>query len=58
MGTVVNKVQESEEITSFSKHEQLVQGVINAIDERIVTQGSMYFFTIIIWKYLKPFLEI
>ena len=41
MGTVVHKIQELEEITSFSKHEQVVQGVINAIDEKIVTQGSM-----------------
>ena len=41
MGTVVHKIQELEEITGFSKHEQVVQGVINAIDEKIVTQGSM-----------------
>ena len=41
MGTVVHKIQELEEIVGFSKHEQVVQGVINAIDERIVTQGSM-----------------
>jgi len=41
MGTVVHKIQELEEITGFSKHEQVVQGVINAIDEKIVSQGSM-----------------
>jgi len=41
MATVVNKVQELEEIIGFSKHEQVVQGVINAIDDKIVTQGSM-----------------
>ncbi len=41
MVTIFKKVQELEEITSYSKHEQLVNGIINAIDERIVTQGSM-----------------
>jgi len=41
MVTIFNKIQELEDVTSFSKHEQLVNGIINAIDERIVTQGSM-----------------
>ncbi len=41
MVTIFNKIQELEEITSFSKHEQLVNGIINAIDDRIVIQGSM-----------------
>ncbi|MEN0050195.1 MAG: GntR family transcriptional regulator, partial [Bacteroidota bacterium] len=41
MNTVYKKIQELEQITQFSKHEQLVQGIINAIDDKIVTQGSM-----------------
>jgi len=41
MVTIFEKIQELEEITSFSKHEKLVKGIINAIDDRIVTQGSM-----------------
>jgi len=41
MNTVYNKIQELLEVTAYSKHEQIVNGVINAIDERIVIQGSM-----------------
>ncbi|MEM8524333.1 MAG: GntR family transcriptional regulator [Bacteroidota bacterium] len=41
MNTVYHKIQELEEVTRFSKHEQLVQGIINAIEDKIVTQGSM-----------------
>lgn len=41
MVTIFKKIQELEDVTSYSKHEQLVIGIINAIDERIVTQGSM-----------------
>jgi len=41
MNTVYGKIQELEQIIQFSKHEQLVQGIINAIDDKIVTQGSM-----------------
>jgi len=41
MNTVIYKIQELEEVTAYSKHEQIVNGVINAIDERIVIQGSM-----------------
>ena len=41
MNEVYLKIQELEEVTSFSKHEQLVQGIINAIDEKIISQGSM-----------------
>ena len=41
MNTVYQKIQELEEVTGMSKHEQLVHGIINAIDDRIVSQGSM-----------------
>lgn len=41
MVTIIEKIQELKEISSFSKHEKLVKGIINAIDEKIVTQGSM-----------------
>ncbi len=41
MNTVYHKIQELVEVTAYSKHEQIVNGVINAIDERIVIQGSM-----------------
>jgi len=41
MATVFAKIQELEEVVQLSKHEQLVNGIINAIDEKIVVQGSM-----------------
>ena len=41
MNTVYDKILEMEEVVGLSKHEQLVHGIINAIDERIITQGSM-----------------
>ncbi len=41
MNTIFAKIQELEDVASFSKHEQLVQGIINAIDEKIITQGKM-----------------
>jgi len=41
MATVYAKIQELETITQLSKHEQLVNGIINAIDDKIVVQGSM-----------------
>lgn len=41
MTTVYSKVQELENVIQLSKHEQLVQGVINAIEDKVVTQGSM-----------------
>lgn len=41
MITVFDKIQELEEITRLSKHEQLVNGIINAIDEQILVQGNM-----------------
>ncbi|MEM9819466.1 MAG: substrate-binding domain-containing protein [Bacteroidota bacterium] len=41
MITVFDKIQELEDISRLSKHEQLVNGIINAIDERILVQGNM-----------------
>ncbi|ATP57405.1 GntR family transcriptional regulator [Pedobacter ginsengisoli] len=40
MITIFEKIQELEEIPSFSKHEQFVQGIINAIDEKIISKGE------------------
>jgi len=39
--TVFTKIQELEEITSFSKHDQIVNGIINAIDEKILVKGDL-----------------
>lgn len=41
MATVFSKIQELEEINQLSKHEQLVGGIINAIDDKIICEGSM-----------------
>lgn len=38
---VLEKIQELEEVAVFSKHEQLVNGILNAIDEQILVQGTM-----------------
>lgn len=40
MTTIFEKIQDLESIPSYSKHEQFVQGIINAIDERIIAQGA------------------
>lgn len=40
MITIFEKIQELEEIPSYSKHEQFVQGIINAIDEKIISKGE------------------
>jgi DNA-binding transcriptional regulator YhcF (GntR family) len=40
MITIFEKIRELEEIPSYSKHEQFVQGFINAIDERIISKGE------------------
>ncbi|RQO66587.1 GntR family transcriptional regulator [Pedobacter sp. KBW01] len=40
MLTIFEKIQELEEIPSYSKHEQFVQGIINAIDEKIILKGA------------------
>ena len=41
MASVFQKIKELEGVTSFSKHEQLVQGVINAIDEKLIARGEL-----------------
>lgn len=41
MESIYYKIQELEHVAGFSKHEQVVRGVINAIDDKIVSQGSM-----------------
>lgn len=40
MISVFDKIKELEEMPLLSKNEQLVNGIINAIDEKILTQGS------------------
>lgn len=40
MMTVYEKILELEELPSFSKHEQFVNGIINAIDEKIISKGE------------------
>lgn len=36
MGTVFKKIKELEGVSSFSKHDRMVQGIINAIDEKVI----------------------
>ncbi|WP_207534091.1 GntR family transcriptional regulator [Desertivirga arenae] len=36
-----NEIRVLEDVNSFSKHEKLVQGIINAIDQKIVSRGDM-----------------
>jgi DNA-binding transcriptional regulator YhcF (GntR family)/DNA-binding LacI/PurR family transcriptional regulator len=40
MRDLFEKIQELEDIPTYSKHEQLVQGVINAIQEKLLTKGQ------------------
>ncbi|MEL6865612.1 MAG: GntR family transcriptional regulator [Bacteroidota bacterium] len=39
--TIFDKIQELRGLALMSKHEQLVTGIINAINERILVQGNM-----------------
>lgn len=41
MASIFGKIQELEDVAQYSKHEQLVQGVINAINDKLVVQGNM-----------------
>ncbi len=41
MMEVFGKIQELEDVASYSKHDQLVHGIINAINDKVLTQGSM-----------------
>lgn len=36
MGTVFEKIRELEQVPSYSKHDRIVQGVINAISEKVI----------------------
>ncbi|PWG80545.1 GntR family transcriptional regulator [Pararcticibacter amylolyticus] len=36
-----NEIRALEDVNSFSKHEKLVQGIINAIDQKIISRGDM-----------------
>ncbi|PUZ29710.1 GntR family transcriptional regulator [Chitinophaga parva] len=40
MKTIFEKIQELDEMPSYSKHERFVEGIINAIDEKIITVGD------------------
>jgi DNA-binding transcriptional regulator YhcF (GntR family) len=40
MITIYEKILELEEMPAYSKHEQFVNGIINAIDEKIVSKGE------------------
>lgn len=40
MRTVFEKIHELEDMWSYSKHDQFVQGIINSIDEKIVLRGD------------------
>ncbi len=41
MTAFFKKIQELEEFNHLTKHEQLVNGIINAIEEKIIIKGSM-----------------
>jgi DNA-binding LacI/PurR family transcriptional regulator len=41
MKQIIQQIKNLESINSLSKHEQLVQGIINAIDEKVVTKGDL-----------------
>ena len=38
---LINEIKILEEVNSFSKHERLVQGIINAIDQKIISRGDI-----------------
>jgi DNA-binding transcriptional regulator YhcF (GntR family) len=41
MKQIIQQIKDLESISSLSKHEQLVQGIINAIDEKMVSKGDL-----------------
>lgn len=41
MNAIFQKIQELEEVAGYSKHEQLVLGIIDAINDKLIKQGSM-----------------
>lgn len=40
MRSIFEKIHELDQMPSYSKHAQFVQGIINAIDEKIIVQGD------------------
>ena len=40
MKEIIEQIKNIESVNSFSKHEQIVQGIINAIDEKVVAKGD------------------
>lgn len=38
---VLQKIQALQKVPEFSKHEQLVKGILNAIDDQVLVQGAM-----------------
>lgn len=41
MKEIISQIKSLESVNSLSKHEQLVQGIINAIDEKVVVKGDL-----------------
>lgn len=41
MEVIYDRIQELEEISGLSKHEQLVSGIINAINDKVLARGTM-----------------
>lgn len=41
MNEIIRQIKELESINTLSKHEQLVQGVLNAIDSKVVMKGDI-----------------
>jgi len=41
MKQIIQQIKNLESVSSLSKHEQLVQGIINAIDEKVVSKGDL-----------------
>ncbi len=41
MQNIYEQVRELEHIQGLSKHEQLVQGIINAINDKLIQRGDM-----------------
>jgi len=40
MSSIFGKIQELDAMPSYSKHDQFVQGIMNAIDEKIISRGD------------------
>jgi DNA-binding transcriptional regulator YhcF (GntR family) len=40
LNQIIKEIKGLEEVSTFSKHEQLVQGIINALDQKILVRGD------------------